>query len=109
MINLVTLAHAKSHLHVVDTDHDADIQFRIRQASEIIMDYLKLTEPPDAWELDEDGVQTSPVVYTVPALHQAACLLVLSELYENRESSTSDPLTDAVKNLLHRQRDPAMG
>ncbi len=105
MINLVTLAQAKMHLNELGDDREDDIEDKIIQASDIIMDYLKLEEVPDEWVADSTA---SPVEYAIPGTVQSATLLVLAEIFENREASTSDPLTDAVVRLLYRKRDPAL-
>lgn len=106
MIDLVTLNQAKDHLRIVltDTQHDTDVQFKIAQASEIVMDYIKRSVVPDEWTVSS----VSPISYSIPALVQAATLLVVGELYFNREASTADVLSTAVMNLLERYRDPAL-
>src|SRR4051812_6869347 len=38
---LVTLAQAKTHLRITDTDHDTEVQLKLDQAEAIILDYLK--------------------------------------------------------------------
>lgn len=105
MTDLVTLTQGKLHLNIVltDTSHDTDIAFKISQASEIVMDYIKVKVVPDEWT-----VNTSPVFYEIPALIQAATLLVLGELYFNRESSVANIISPAIEALLARYRDPAI-
>ncbi len=103
MINLVTLEKAKSHLNELGSSRDVDIQEKLDEASDIVLDYLKLDGVPDEWL-----ASASPVEYDIPGVIQSATLLVLSELFENREASTSDPITDAVARLLMRKRDPAL-
>jgi hypothetical protein len=99
---LVPLYRAKAHVRSNEDDSE-DLYYKVEQASGIIMDYLKMTEIPVDWIKT-----TSPVVYAIPHNVQAATLLVVSELYENREGSVSNPLSQAVMDLLHRLRDPAM-
>jgi hypothetical protein len=93
---LITLEAGKNHLQM---DHDADdfdIEAKIFEASAIVLDYLKLADAPAAW------------AELVPEHIQAATKLVLGSLYKNRESEIAEPLSAAVKSLLHRSRDPAL-
>jgi hypothetical protein len=101
---LITLFQLKNHLRIVDEVEDADLQGKLEMASAVILDYLKLTGLPDAWQGETDD---SPGT-GVPPLVQAAALLVAGELYKNREASAADVLSQGVKDLLRRQRDPAL-
>lgn len=103
MIDLFTLAQARAHLGVLNTLRDTDIASKISQASEIVLDYITVSS--DDWILDST---TSPVTHDVPPLIEAAALLVLSELFENREASTVDVLSGPVRSLLQRYHDPAL-
>jgi len=101
---LVTLESAKQHL-LVDHDHDdALISSKVEEASGIVLDYLKLSSVPAAWE----GGTGSSGGSGVPPLIQSATLLMVGELYKNREASGVNVLSEGAKALLHRQRDPAM-
>ena len=99
---LIGLDEAKSHLQM---DHDLDddeIERKLSEAQEIVLDYLKL--PSDSYtDTAGDPVNVPPVVIS-------AVKLVLGALYENREGNLDgpQPLSQAVKDLLHRLRDPAM-
>lgn len=97
---LVTFERAKRHLNVDHDNDDTLIQSLIIQGSAIVLDYCK--KPDDTWD-----VLGSPS--GVPAVVEAATLLVIGALYENREGNADgpQPLSQAVKDLLHRQRDPA--
>lgn len=105
-MSLVTLETAKSHLRIEAsfTLDDADITRKAAQASAIVIDYLK--KPADMWQ-DTPG---DPL--DVPAVVEAAVLLVLGALYENREgvegAQNAQPLSQAAKDLVHRFRDPAL-
>lgn len=102
--SLVTLTQLKDHLRVVDDTEDADIQGKLEMASGIILDYLKLSGIPDTWHgATDDSPGTG-----VPPLVQSATLLVAAELYHNREASAVDVLSPGIKDLLRRQRDPAL-
>lgn len=101
MILLVTLEQAEEHLRNHGIEADTEMTDKIAAASDIVLNYL---------EVDPEA---SPITYpwssaSAPFGIQAAVLLVLGELYANRESTTSDPLSPSVKNLLRRWRLPAM-
>lgn len=100
MAPLVSLADAKSHLHIPDsyTDRDADVLLKAEQASAIVVDYLK-TDTAMTW--------TSS---TVPGPVQAAVLLMLGHLYENRgdDMKADEGVWSAVSRYCMRFRDPAL-
>ena len=98
---LVSIVQAQAHVRAVNEDL-VDLEFKLEQASDIVWDYLKMRAVPDAWVENY-----SPLTYDVPRKVQAATLLVLGELYENREASTSNPLSQAVQDMLERLRDPS--
>lgn len=103
--SFVTLNQAKDHLRQYESYDDADIQLKIEQATAIILDFLKLSGVPDSW--NSDSASESPGG-GVPPLIQAATLLVLGELFKNREASAADLLSPGIKDLLRRYRDPAL-
>lgn len=103
IFELVTLEEAKSHQRIDDSADDQDVDRKIRMASAIAMQFMKRTEMPEDW------IDTySPPVYDIPFDIQAATLLMFGELWENREGSISNVLSDAVKALLWPYRDPTM-
>ena len=104
MTALVTLAQAKTHLRIEHDDDDADIALKADQATAVILDYIKYPEGWEAW--DET---------TVPLHIQAAILIMLSKLYDDRNAGADDNpnvamgyLPPSVTALLHRSRDPAI-
>lgn len=101
---LISLDSAKRHLVIDHDDLDETIEDKINESSAIVLDYLKL--PETEWQT------TSGEPADVPFVIQAAVKLVLGALWENREGNDyallPQPLSDNVKNLLHRYRDPAM-
>lgn len=101
-MNLVTIEQAKTHLRVDGADADAEIGDLVLQASSIILDYLKKPAFPVEWNAPD----ADPPGSGVPGLVRAATLLVIGELYGERESG-ADPISLGVKSLLMRQRDPA--
>ncbi len=111
---LVTLAQAKGHLQISTAtvspldSQDADIEMKLAQSEDIILDYLKVQAiSPPMWTID-----------TVPPLVQAAILLQLAELFRFRgddpaSASTAPVFTDgqlspSITNILRRYRDPSL-
>jgi hypothetical protein len=95
---LIDIDRVRRHLHETTSDDiDTDIEGLITDAQEIIADYLKT---------DVATLAGSPVtMFTGPYL--SAALLIIGELYMNREASIADVLSPTVLSLLHRKRDPA--
>jgi hypothetical protein len=101
---LVDFDRAKRHVYASGTDDDDLILTKLEHAGSIVMDYMKLSATPAAW----DVADTSPQEIEVPPNVQAVTLLVLGSLYKDRESDTANVLSDTIKNLLRRLRDPAL-
>lgn len=98
MAALVTEDEARRHLRLTESNMDdadmaADVVMKTEAATEIVIDYIK--RPDHEWT-DADA----------PFLIKAAIMLVLGALFDNREGG--DPISEAVKSLLHRYRDPAL-
>ncbi len=104
---LVTMAQAKDHLRVAGSRFDSDIEFKMRAASNIVLNYLKIY-PPDFYSPPSSPIWEEWDADGAPELVQMATLQVLSEMFENRESSTGEILSQSVKDILWRWRDPAM-
>jgi hypothetical protein len=111
---LITLDDARLQLSMTHTLDDALISQKIVLAEAIIYDYIE--KEPEFWF---DQTVSPPEERPAPGVLIAACLMVTAALYENREGydggqslssySQSEPLSGAVKNLLRRFRDPAVG
>lgn len=110
MANLVTVEEAARHLlidlvtdggspPVVTDERLPDLEDKIEQASDIIIDYLKYD--PTGWDAD-----------TVPRPVKAATLILLGAMWEDREGKGSevDYLRDngTIARLLRRMRDPTL-
>ena len=107
MAGLITLAIAKTHLRITDTDHDADVQLKLDQAEAAVLDYLK---PARTGEARTDWPWTTA---TLPAPVQAAMLVLLRYLYDAErgdEASAEKPSTvwEVISNLVIRYRDQAI-
>lgn len=88
--------HAVKQDIKVDISEDDDLISRLMdQATAIVLDYLKVES--DAYENEEE-------VNDFPDLVYAAIIRVIQAMYD---SPDKDPLTDAVRSILHRMRDPA--
>jgi len=94
------MEEAKRHLHITDNDADFDIEDKLEEASDIVLDYAKLESVPAEW------FTGSPLQLVPPRRYRAATKLILSSLYWNRESEISEALSDAVKALIGR--DPTL-
>lgn len=96
MILLVSLEEAKIHLRITDNDRDSDIEMKLAAASSIVLQHAKLDSVPAEWLIG------SPPEISAPGNIQAATLLALSELFENREAGISNPLSNSVKSIIPR-------
>jgi hypothetical protein len=93
MISLITYDEALAQLRLDEGAFDEDdIKQKMEEASDIVVGYIKHLD--NSWSED-----------TCPPRIKAAIKIVLSNLYDNR---TDDPLTPGVKNILKRDRDPAL-
>lgn len=88
---LVTLANVRDRLRIDATDDEVDVTRIISEASDIVVGYLKIPAP--VWTVD-----------TVPERIRTAVLLVCKAIYDGEE----DVITQAVIDVLHRDRDPAL-
>ncbi len=113
MLKLITIKQAERQARQDITELEVqailpDLEQKILAASAIVYNYLKIAVPDFTSPSTEGTLYSTWSITGVPYDVQQATLLVLSELWENREASNSNPLSDAVKALLHRYRDPAM-
>jgi hypothetical protein len=95
---LITVEQAKHHLRIDYDDQNADLSMKVEQASAIVIDYLK--KPDHGW-----------TTQTVPYPVQAAILLVLTALWDNRNGQGDGEYLapgGPVARLLSRHRDPAI-
>ena len=117
---LVTFAQAQAHLRLsASTDGspsatDADLQLKIDQATEIVIDYI--ARPADAvWTATIESWNAVGSPSTIPpASVVAAVLLQLGDLYRYRGDDADEmrrepgALSPGVVSLLHRYRDPVL-
>jgi hypothetical protein len=99
-MSIVTAQQVKEHLQM---DHDLDdskIAEIAQDASELMLNFLK--KPFDHWQ-DTAGEPAG-----VPGAVKAATLKLATALYENRDGSGTPALSQDVKDMVHRYRDPAL-
>ena len=103
MAALISLEQAKDHLRIVSTDSDDDIELKVEQASALILERCNST----AWWRAITPTWTQE---TVPPSVQAAILIVLSHLHENRgdDMKTDEALWMAVDRLIPMNKDPVI-
>lgn len=91
---LVTVEEVKARLRIDFPDEDDPVTSMAEEATDIVIGYIE--KPDHGWTSD-----------TAPPRIKAAIFLVIAQLYENR-SGEVEILTDAVKGVLRRDRDPAL-
>jgi uncharacterized phage protein (predicted DNA packaging) len=99
---LITVDQAKLHLRLDTDDHDDLLEEIVSDVSGVILDYLKM---------DSTAYQTTDgEPDDVPAAVKSAVKLGVSAMFENPEQLPDGPqvLSQTVKDLLHRLRDPAL-
>lgn len=96
---LLTLEDAKVHLRITDTASDVDVQQKLTEAQDVIVDYL--------------GAQVDPLWddTTVPPRVLSAIKIMLTHLYENRGDDLAADTANwaAIRRLLARTRMQALG
>lgn len=110
-VELVTLAEAKGHLRIVDSDGDADLTLKIRAASGAVLNYLK--SGADVF-LDSSG-QTIPDSSgdpVVPDVVKLATLYLIGTYDRDRDGGDAPAVEPGyppapVVALLYPLRDPA--
>ncbi len=119
MLPLCTIKQAERQVHQDITELEVgsilpDLEQKVLAASAIVYNYLKI-EVPDFTSPSVSGdLYNIWTVTGVPYDVQMATLLILGELWENREAEDThafrspSPLSDSVRALLHRYRDPAL-
>lgn len=88
---LVTIEQVRGRLRIDGVADQADVELMMMEGTDIVCGYLKLEVVP--WTADN-----------VPPRVRTAILLVIQGIYDGAE----DPLSQAVIDILHRDRDPAL-
>jgi hypothetical protein len=113
MVMLVTLAAAKDHLRIDNSDDDNDLTLKIHAASGAVLNYIRngadeFTDSSGEPILDSNGVPVG-----IPFEIQAATLLLLGYLFKDRDGDpdkafTHNYLPMGVISLLTFWRDPTL-
>lgn len=102
---LVTKEQVKAALRIEDADADADVELKITQAEDIILDFVQ-PKPDPVWTAD-----------SVPPRVTAAIILVVGYLYDDSPeaqealaglSGAANGKPSAATALLWRLRDPTL-
>lgn len=95
ILNILTLTEIKSHLRIDQSAEDVLLQIYLEAAEDHIEKYLN---QPIIGKAD------SPI--STPAAIKAAALLLIADMYENREAAGEKDLKEnpAVNRLLHPYR-----
>jgi len=103
MAALVSLEQAKAHLRVASTDSDNDIELKVEQASAVILERCNSTA---YWR----GITATWTADTIPLSVQAAILVLLTHLYENRGDvmAPDEDLWEAIDRLIPMNKDPVI-
>lgn len=104
---MICLDDARAHLRIDGYEDDAEIRLKIDIVDALMASYIGHLrgDNPDQ-ELSPELLDAEARRFRHESALDAARLLVLGELWTNRESSTSDPLSPTVKNLLQIFREP---
>jgi hypothetical protein len=96
---LLTLEDAKVHLRITGTASDVDVQQKLTEAQDAIVDYLSEQVDP-VWDAT-----------TVPPRILSAIKIYLTHLYENRgdDEARDTAVWEAIGRLLARTRMQALG
>jgi len=109
MEELVTLETAKKHQRVTHSHEDDDLRMKLRQAQDIIIDYLDESRSTE-WAAEMDAWTED----TVPERVRGAILLQFAELVRFRGDDIDAPprergcLSPAIMAYLNRTRRPVL-
>lgn len=107
-VEIVTLAQAKAHAGITDTDRDEDLIAKLEEAHGLVLDYISRTDATwtatmEAWDGD-----------SAPRAVRAAIARQFADLARFRGDDDDDAkangydLSPRVTQLLRRYRDPAL-
>jgi len=110
MAMLVSLARAKSHLRITGTDDDSDVELKLKAASRAVLRYID-SDQDFLDTFGEPDEESDGVALGIPDDIQAATLLLLGDLYKEREGVNASQwehgfLPVAVVSLLYSYRTP---
>ena len=94
-LNLITLDQAKQHLRIIGDDaDDADLQLKINAATQMAVAYLDRAVYATQEDLDAATLAgtAGPCPLVATDMVRAGILLLLGDLYANREEVTNTPV-----------------
>jgi len=102
---LLTLAQAKEHLRITDSDHDTEVQSKTDSAAAIISDYV--SSGRTRWDTPLPATDSDGWI-----IMQTAALELLASMYEHRGddygvNAPDEEVWNAIRRKLSRLRDPA--
>ncbi len=107
---MIDLDAAKYHLRVDNDDFNDEVLLKLRMADAIVTTYLAQQDAPTTIKLQDyvsDAARDvlAEVLTVTEAARDAAVLLILGELWVNREANSA-PLSTNVRELLHVIKGP---
>lgn len=103
---MITVENARVHLRV-DNQDSAEVEYKLAEAIAIAAVYTGKDPAILPFDLTRWATTAEAIAAEAPAkaswqdrAYDAAILLILGELWMNREAGTADPLSPAVKSLL---------
>ena len=113
MVMLVSLAAAKEHLRVDDSDNDNDLTLKIHAASGAVLNYIRNGADLFTDSAGDPILDSNDNPIGIPYEIQAATLLLLGYLYKNRDSDPDKAyghgmLPNDVTALLYVYRVPSL-
>ncbi|WP_291986378.1 head-tail connector protein [Candidatus Accumulibacter sp. ACC007] len=110
---MIYLTEARRHLRIDGTQDDAEIEQKLLVAKTLVVAYIgyQYGDYEDLVDLSYELVHADPQSPAARRLRHietldAAILLVLGDLWQNRESGSGNPLSASVVNLLNLFREP---
>lgn len=113
MVMLVTLAAAKDHLRIDNSDDDNDLTLKIHAASGTVLNYIRNGADEFTDSAGDPILDSNDVPIGIPFEIQAATLLLVGYLYKDRDGDPDKAFTHGylpmgVMSLLYPYRDPAL-
>ena len=104
----IQLTDARRHLRIDGTQDDGEIQQKLAVANEMVLAYVGHLRGDfaDLNELPADVILSDDRRLRHESALDAARLLILGDLWQNRESSNGSPLSPGVVNVLNLFREP---
>ncbi len=104
---MIQLTDARRHLRIDGAQDDAEIEQKLAVANEMVFAYVGHLRGDYAdTEAPADLILADDRRFRHEAALDAARLLILGDLWQNRESSHGNPLSPTVVNVLNLFREP---